>query len=119
MDCVYCALLCSVSLTSLTRSHTNAHVYTQACTKASRCCVCCRRSRYAAHALPHCSHAHKNTQALKKSQPMLRALPPLTLRGVHGALRAMAADSGQGSAGRRQAAVAKLLRACRCGWSVY
>ncbi|KAI8474532.1 MAG: hypothetical protein J3K34DRAFT_124375 [Monoraphidium minutum] len=51
--------------------------------------------------------------ALKKSQSTLVAPPPLTLRGVLRALRGFAADRGQGSAGRRQAAVARLLRACR------
>ena len=52
-------------------------------------------------------------QALKSSQRVLRAPPPLTLGGVLAALRGMAGDRGQGSAGRRQAAVARLLRACR------
>ncbi len=40
--------------------------------------------------------------ACKRKQAVLRAPPPLTLPGLMGALKGMARDSGQGSAGRRQ-----------------
>eukprot|EP00775_Hariotina_reticulata_P004079 gene4079-4326_t len=52
-------------------------------------------------------------QACKRRQPTLVPPPPLTISGVLVALRSIAAQSGPGAAGRRQAAVAGLLRCCR------
>jgi DNA ligase-1 len=52
-------------------------------------------------------------QACRRKQSSLLPPPPLTISGVFAALHSLAAQSGQGAAGRRQATVAKLLRCCR------
>jgi DNA ligase-1 len=52
-------------------------------------------------------------QACKRTQAMLHRPAPLTVPGVFTALRQLAAEKGQGAAGRRQRAVLSLLTACR------
>lgn len=44
---------------------------------------------------------------------MLQQPAPLTVQGVLGTLRALAAEQGKGAAGRRQRTVLGLLRSCR------
>lgn len=52
-------------------------------------------------------------QACRRKQSHLVPPPPLTVCGVFSALHSLAAQSGPGAAGRRQATVAKLLRCCK------
>jgi len=65
---------------------------------AYRCCCCC---------------CYCCTRACKRRQPTLVPPPPLTISGVLAALRGIVAQAGPGSAARRQAAEAGLLRCCR------
>ena len=49
----------------------------------------------------------------KRTQSTLARPAPLTIAGVHATLRSIAAEQGSGAARRRQAAVLRMLRACR------
>jgi DNA ligase 1 len=51
--------------------------------------------------------------ACKSQQQLLLRPEPLTLRGVHEALLQLSRHEGQGSAGRKTALMASLIRACR------
>jgi DNA ligase 1 len=51
--------------------------------------------------------------ACKSQQQLLVRPEPLTLRGVHEALLQLSKHEGQGSAGRKTALMASLIRACR------
>jgi ATP-dependent DNA ligase len=50
----------------------------------------------------------------KGKQPMLAPLPQLTVADVFAQLHRIADLKGAGSAGQKQQAMARMLRACRC-----